>query len=65
MDETEIRRSFDAMDKNNDGFITYEELTEFFKGSAMAGILLMTLGDKDLDRQLSYEEYKDYMLNKN
>ena len=62
MDETEIRASFEAMDTNKDGFITYEELTDFFKTSAMPGIILMTLADKNLDRRLSYEEYKDYIL---
>ena len=64
MDETEIKTSFEAMDTNKDGFITYEELTEFFKDNAMSGIIMMTLADKNLDRRLSYEEYKDYMLKK-
>ncbi|XP_019647105.1 PREDICTED: troponin C-like isoform X1 [Branchiostoma belcheri] len=66
MDETEVRAAFRIFDKDNDGFISIEELRTMADacGEDLSDDELKDLlddGDGDRDGRLDYEEFKDYL----
>jgi Ca2+-binding EF-hand superfamily protein len=67
MDEEEImsREDFDAIDTDNDGHITADELKESFKDNPKVSpenvATIAQMADEDGDQKITYEEYAKFV----
>jgi calmodulin len=64
-DSDKTRQDFDAIDTDDDGFITANELKESFKDNPKVSpenvATIAAMADEDGDQKITYEEYAKFV----
>jgi Ca2+-binding EF-hand superfamily protein len=63
--DARVREDFNKIDTDNDGYITVSELREYHQTDPKATDeevnIIAKYADSDGDKQISYEEYKEFV----